>query len=204
MTKRNSFCGIAGLALVVSFALQPSVVAPSAEARPRVQSPYAVVEEVVDGKDYNVTHALVKARPAEVWQVLTDYGNASRVFHMLKKCQVLEDRGHTKIMKHVVAPSGCLGSYEYTLEVKENHEKELTWKRVSGAFKEVTGWWKIEPVDNGRHSMVTYATHVNGGLFVPSGLIKRQFRIDMPQVMHSLVSQAETNQIASRQHPHSQ
>lgn len=200
MTKKKSACEIIGLAILVSVALQPLVVATPCQARPKTESAYTVHEEVIEGRHFNVTRGLVKARPQEVWQVLTDYANASRVFPMLKKCQVVEDRGSTKIMKHVVSPSGIIGTYEYTIELKENHEKELTWKRLSGAFKEVAGYWRIEPADNGLHSLVTYATHVNGGLFIPQGLIKRQFRIDMPQVMHLLVARAEgARHIASRQ-----
>ncbi|HEY9785452.1 MAG TPA: SRPBCC family protein [Candidatus Obscuribacterales bacterium] len=194
--KKSVFAGVISLALMASFALQPSAVA---KAKDHTDHLYPVTEEMIAGKSFNVSRALIKARPEEVWHILTDYCNATRVFPLLKKCQVIEDRGPTKIMKHVVAPSGLLANYEYVLEVKENHLRSLEWKRVSGSFKEVDGFWKIEPADNGRHSLVTYASHVNGGMFMPQGLIKRQFKIDAPQVMKSLVSQAESNtHIASR------
>lgn len=190
---------LAALALFTLVALQPAVVAQPAEARQKSEGPHTVIEEVHNGKTFSVSHALIKAKPEEVWHVLTDYNNASRTFPMMKKCQVIEDKGHVKLMKHVVAPSGICGTYEYIIELKETDKKSLEWKRVSGSFKDVDGWWKLEPVEGGRHTMVTYATYVNGGFLMPQGLIKRQFRTDMPQVMSLLTKHAEGNtQIASR------
>lgn len=190
---------LAALALMAFVALQPVVVAQPCEARQKSECPHAVIEEVHNGKTFSVSHALIKAKPDEVWHILTDYNNAHRTFPMMKKCQVIEDRGCTKLMKHIVAPTGALCTYEYIIELKETDKKSLEWKRVSGSFKEVDGWWKLEPVDGGRHTMVTYGSYVNGGLFMPQGLIKRQFRTDMPQVMATLTKTAENStQIASR------
>jgi ribosome-associated toxin RatA of RatAB toxin-antitoxin module len=186
-------------------ALQPVVVAQPSEARQKSEGPHAVIEEVHNGKTFCVSHALIKAKPDEVWHILTDYNNAHRTFPMMKKCQVIEDRGCTKLMKHVVAPTGALCTYEYIIELKETDKKSLEWKRVSGSFKEVDGWWRLEPVDGGRHTMVTYGTYVNGGLFIPQGLIRRQFRTDMPMVMSTLTKTAESStQIASRREPANQ
>ena len=109
------------------------------------------------------------------------------------------------MLKHQVAPSGLPGTYEYIVEVKENAPKSLEWHRVSGAFKEVDGFWKLEPLDGGRSTEVTYSAYVNGGLFIPPPLIRRQFRIDMPTIMASLKSQSEgSTQIAGRPVPRTQ
>ncbi len=197
--RKTHTSGLAALAVVALVALQPIVVAQPCEARQKSECQHAVIEEVHNGKSFSVSRALIKAKPDEVWQILTDYNNAHRTFPMMKKCQVIEDHGNTKLMKHIVAPSGLIGSYEYVIELKETDKKSLEWKRVSGAFKDVDGWWKLEPVEGGRHTMVTYASYVNGGIFMPQGLIKRQFRTDMPQVMELLTKSAEGNtQIASR------
>ncbi len=197
--KRTKTSDLAAFAIAALVALQPVVVAQPCEARQKSEGPHAVIEETHNGKSFSVSHALIKAKPDEVWHVLTDYNNAHRTFPMMKKCQVIEDHGCTKLMKHVVAPTGALGTYEYIIELKETDKKSLEWKRVSGSFKEVDGWWKLEPVEGGRHTMVTYATYVNGGIFMPQGLIKRQFRTDMPQVMSLLTKHAEGGtQIATR------
>jgi Polyketide cyclase / dehydrase and lipid transport len=75
----------------------------------------------------------------------------------------------------------------------------MEWHRISGDFKEVDGFWKLEPTELGRCTMVTYASHVNGGFFMPQLLIKRQLRNDMPTALTALKNKAEgPTQIASR------
>ena len=149
-------------------------------------------EELMHGKTYTVSKVTVKASPDKVWQVLSDYDNASRVFPQMKKCKLLQDHGHSKLVKHVISPSGLPGSYEYTVEVKENAPHSMEWHRVSGAFKQVDGYWKLEPLDGGRTTLVTYASHVDGGIFIPQALVRRQCKIDMPGVLNTLKTQSES------------
>ena len=64
----------------------------------------------------------------------------------------------------------------------------ILWSFVS-AF--VSGFWKLEPLDVGRTTRVTYASYVDGGFFLPSPIIKRQCRIDMPVVISQLKNKVE-------------
>ena len=158
-------------------------------------------EEIMHGKTYTVARVSVKASPDKVWQILTDYDNAPRVFPQLKHSKLLQDHGAQKTVKHVLAPSGLPGTYEYVVEVKEASPHSLEWHRVSGAFKQVDGYWKLEPLDGGRTTLVTYASFVDGGFLMPQPLVRRQCRIDMPAVMTTLKAQAESSsgmQIAGR------
>ncbi|MBX3077126.1 SRPBCC family protein [Candidatus Obscuribacterales bacterium] len=158
-----------------------------------------VTESVIDGDRYSVTKIVVHAAPHQVWNVLSDFDNAPKVFPQMKKCEVIKDEGHSKIVKHTVAPSGPVGTYSYTLRITEKAPKYMEWHRLSGAFKQVKGFWKLEPLDNGRTTQVTYASFVDGGFFVPAPLIRRQSRIDMPSVMTALKSQVESKiQIAGK------
>jgi len=158
-----------------------------------------VYEETVSGKTFVVSKVLVKARPEQVWPILADYNNASRTFSMLKKCELLENKGTKKIVKHELAPSGIPDTYEYVVEIQENAPKTMEWHRVSGDFKEVDGFWKLEPTENGQYTNVTYASHVNGGFFIPQILIRHQLHADMPTALTALKNKAEgPTQIASR------
>jgi hypothetical protein len=50
-------------------------------------------------------------------------------------------------------------------------------------------------------TLVTYASYVDGGFLMPQPLVRRQCRIDMPEVMTTLKAQAEVHsgvQIAGR------
>ncbi len=162
-----------------------------------------VCEERISGVPYQVARVLIKATPADVWQVLTDYATAASVFPTLKKCQVLSDKGSVKFIRYAMRPTGVLQTFQYDLEVKEQANRYMEWHRIAGDFKSVDGFWKLEPIECGRATMVTHACYVNGGLFMPQALIKHQSHVDLPQVMAALKDRAErTMQIASHgSHP---
>jgi ribosome-associated toxin RatA of RatAB toxin-antitoxin module len=196
------------LAVAVTVSACFGFVADVAEAsQQKLEATHNVViaEEHINNKSYQVTRMTIKARPEQVWQVLTDYSSAPKIFPTLKRCRVINDNGATKRIHYQIHPSGIMTCFEYDLEVHETPHKMIEWRKLSGDFKEVTGFWKLEPAEGGRATAVTYASHVNGGLFIPQGLIKRQTRIDFPQVMAALKHNAEnTTQVAVRaQHSHS-
>jgi uncharacterized membrane protein len=180
----------------------------AAQAKGHLQtSNHSITEELMNGKTYTVARVSIKAAPDKVWQILSDYDNAPKVFPQLKRSKLVQDHGSSKIVKHVLAPSGMPGTFEYTVEVKENAPHSLEWHRVSGAFKQVDGYWKLEPLDGGHTTLVTYASFVDGGFLIPQPLVRRQCRIDMPEVMTTLKSQAEVGsgvQIAGRPQHHAQ
>jgi coenzyme Q-binding protein COQ10 len=161
-----------------------------------------VAEEKMHGQTYVVARVTVKAPPEKVFQILADYNHADKVFPQVKKCKLVADKGATKMVSHEIAPSGIPNTYEYLLEIKEFAPNALEWHRISGDFKQVDGYWKLEPADGGRWTNVTYASYVDGGMFLPQMLIRRQSKIDMAGVMSTLKATAESGsssmQIAGR------
>jgi ribosome-associated toxin RatA of RatAB toxin-antitoxin module len=134
-----------------------------------------VAEEKMHGQTYVVARVVVKAPPEKVFQILADYNHADKVFPQVKHCKLVADKGATKLVSHEIAPSGIPNTtYDYLLEIKESAPYAMEWHRISGDFKQVDGYWKLEPVDEGRSTHVTYASYVDGGLFIPQLLIRRQ------------------------------
>lgn len=163
-------------------------------------------EHQVANRCYQTGKIKVHAKPEQVWAVLTDYTQQTKVFKRLRKCQVIADKGTTKVLYHEVHPTGQPATFEYKLEMKETQpNRSLEWRRISGDFKELEGFWKLEPADGGRNTLVTYGSYVNGGFFIPQALIKRQFRIDTPLILSSLKDRVEgVPQIASNHREASQ
>ncbi len=146
----------------------------------------SVVEVRVDGKLFQKMSTILEAPPEAIWQILTDYGRATEIFTNLKRCKVLEDKGSTKLVSHTIAPTGLPGTFQYVVKVKETAPTRIEWQRIAGAFREVDGYWALEPLDAGRATRVTYCAHINGGLFYPQPVVRRQVQMDMPQVMSNL------------------
>jgi len=185
---------------VVAFNTYVPLSSPPALATESAQS-IEVNDEKIGERNYQVSKILVNVAPEHVWNILTDYDNAPYVFPCLKKCKLVKDKGATKLVEHQIKPTGLPNTFDYIIEVKETGHHLYEWHRVSGDFREVEGFWKLEPMNDGKATMVTYASYVNGGFFIPAPLIKRQARLDMPGVMAALKSHAETNrQIAGINH----
>lgn len=198
--KSRQWTGAVASARVVALvlAILPMVSSGQALARESMGNvtPPPVVDENINGKSFSSSKIIVHARPEQVFHVLTDYANAPRVFPQMRQCKVVADHGTTKVLHHQVAPSNLPGkTYEYDVEVKETAYKSLEWHRISGDFKAVDGFWRLEPVDGGRFTEVTYSTYVNGGFFIPQMLIKNQFKVDMPKVLSHLKSESELNSV---------
>lgn len=152
-----------------------------------------ITEEKIGNRVFQTSKVLVHAKADHVFKILTDYDNAPLIFPCLKKCKVLKEKGNVKTVQHQIKPSGFPGTFEYVLDIKEIANRTQEWRRVSGDFSEVEGFWKLDPTEDGNSTHVTYASYVNGGFFLPQALIKRQTRMDVPAVMTALKSHAETS-----------
>lgn len=152
-----------------------------------------VIEEKIGNRVYQTSKITVHSKPEHVWRVLTDYDNAQFIFPCVKKCKLVKDKGTHKIVEHSVKPSGFPGSFSYVLEIKETPHRMQEWHRLSGDFHDVEGFWRLDPIEDGNSTVVTYASYVNGGFFMPQALIKRQTRMDVPAVMAALKNHSETS-----------
>lgn len=196
LSKGRSGMGISRLSLAFMSVLAlnsfvPSAL-PSAFAAEKSQS-IEVSEEKIGDKNYQVSRIIVHVKPEHIWRILTDYENAPSIFPCLKKCKLVKDKGTTKLVEHQIKPTGVPSTFDYVIEVKEVVNKLYEWHRISGDFREVEGFWRLEPANEGNSTMVTYASYVNGGIFLPPPLIKRQVRMDIPAVMSALKMHAETS-----------
>jgi ribosome-associated toxin RatA of RatAB toxin-antitoxin module len=176
--------------------------APNTFAKANFGSQPDLSEEEIGKKVFEVCRIQVKASPDKVWKVLTDYRNSPNVFPTMKKCEILKDKGNgVKVMRQIIHPVGCPGTFDYVVEVTGVAPKTLEWHRISGSFKEVDTYWKLEPVDGGRSTNVTYSSYINGGILLPSFLIRGQMKDDLPSVLTALKTTSEgaaTSQIANR------
>lgn len=192
--RRAATALAAGTLLLLGGAAAPVPLALPAVAKGEIQnvkSPVDVTDFRIGNKNFQVTKMVIQSRPEQIWHVLTDYDNACRVFLNLKDCKILEDRGCTKVVKHRVRPTGLPGTFEYVLEVKETAPRRIEWHRLRGDFRAVDGYWSLDPLEGGKATLVTYCAHIDGGLFLPAPIVRRQIRVDMPIVMDALKAEVE-------------
>lgn len=182
------------LLILVAFLLGATAIFPPALADQQTESSNEtcmIAERTVGKKTFEIASLVVNASPDRVYTVLTDYQNAVRIFPGLKMCQVVESHGVSKCVSYKIEPGGSLGALEYQVEVRETRPGLIEWHRVGGCLREMEGSWKLEPANGGRSTIVTYAAHVNVGLFIPQFVTNRHVRAGMPGIMNALKTQAE-------------
>ncbi len=189
-------CGV--LAIFVSSATslpQPASAASPAQA---IVEGFTASEEQIGPRIYQVSRLVINAAPNQVQEVITDYDHTDKVFDNVTKCKVLKDGGEVKEVAFTIKTLGSLMSCDYVLEIKSTPGR-IEWKRLSGAFKANEGFWKFEPANGGKATLVTYAKFVDGGMFAPRFIVNREIRNSMPTIMANLKGTAEhDNAVASK------
>lgn len=166
-----------------------------------VAEPTASVEcyqEKLGKNTYEVARTVIKASPAQVFDVLTDYSKVDDIFENLTRCEVIEDKGSSKKVSFTAKSMGGLWKFDYVLELKETAPNLIEWTRVSGAFKANEGYWKLEPVHGGKYTQVTYSKFIDGGLLLPQKLVQKELKALAPGILKNLRTAAERYSVAAK------
>jgi len=148
-------------------------------------------EKTSNGKVYVVGRTVIETTPNCVYNTLTDYEHAPRIFSSLKSCRVVSQTPDSKNIFFSASAAGGLLTLAYVLEVKEKPPNLIEWRRVNGSFKANQGYWKLEPVRSGKATLVTYSKYVDGGLFIPKFFIRRELHANMQLVLSELRKHSE-------------
>jgi hypothetical protein len=183
-TTLRTACG--AVAFVLALSLSVAEANAATNGNPAVQSS----EETFGPHKYQVARLVVNATPAQVQSVLTDYCHTAQMFPKVKECKVVEDDGPNKKVAFTACTAANLWTFSYVLQVHET-PGYIDWHRVSGAFKLNEGFWKMEPLDGGRATLVTFAKFIDGGLLIPQALVVHELRTSMPEIMLNLKTSTE-------------
>ena len=148
-------------------------------------------EENRNNKIFQVAKIVIKASPEKVFKTFTDYDQAPKIFSYLKKSKIMTVDGPRKTICCEADLAGGLFKFEYVLEFIEHAPTLVEWHRLSGAFKINEGYWKFEPIDNGKATLVTYSKYIDGGFLFPQFLVKKELRSNMPVILNELKRSVE-------------
>lgn len=143
-------------------------------------------EEKRDGKTFEVAKIIIKASPNKVFQVFTNYENTPKIFSNLKKVKIVGASGKKKSIACEAELLGGLFTFDYVLEFVEQPPNLVEWHRVSGAFKANEGYWKFEPINGGKDTLVTYSKYVDAGLLFPRFIVNKELHNNMAVIVEEL------------------
>jgi len=107
--------------------------------------------------------AILRASPEQVWRVIVDYREHPRYYPRVTSADVVEQDERRAIVQYRVTAGPF--SFRFYMEkypdpIRRRVEWHLAEGRPHGLFRENSGYWQINPMDDGKASLVTYAIAV--------------------------------------------
>ncbi|GIW21602.1 MAG: hypothetical protein KatS3mg068_0609 [Candidatus Sericytochromatia bacterium] len=131
-----------------------------------------IIKEVLDKNNIATTEVtfLVKAKPEEVWKVLTDYDNYTKFMPAMEEFKVKTRTDKFSIV-HVKLESPPLIDISYDLRrVYDKENWTINFKKIDGKIKDIEGGWKLEKYKD-IYTKLTYRSRIDFGLPVPKFIL---------------------------------
>ena len=119
----------------------------------------------------------VSPKISDLYSVIVDYERYPEFISEIKKAHL-----QSKKPKRVEFTLEMMKTFHYVLEFKEKSPKEVSWTLVeSNLFKKNSGGWKLE--EKKGKTVATYTLDVEFGFLVPSVIVSRLVKNDLPKVI---------------------
>jgi ribosome-associated toxin RatA of RatAB toxin-antitoxin module len=152
--------------LVLSLAvLLGALIFPAIASTVNISMPGDVESQTV--KTLNA-HVTIDAPPSLVWQTITDYNRLKNILPGYEKSLVLKHSGSVKTVDVAMKVARLLPTYQYQVSVREDRDGyKLQMDRVSGDFKSLQAAYRLQPVNDGKQTMMFYSLALNTGFTMP-------------------------------------
>lgn len=145
----------------------------------------------LDLSKYEIFDIEINATPAKVWSLLSTYEEVPRVFGFITKVKRVRQTGPILLLEQEVQPLPPVPAIKYAVEVVEEKEVKLSWDGRTPYIKVNKGFFKLQNLDGGKRTHVTFACWAEAALLVPVFVVKMQQKIIMPKVLQILKEHAE-------------
>ena len=139
-------------------------------------------------------HATVRIHaPREaVWRLITSCPEERAMVPGLLECTVLETApdGSWQRIRHVMNPSWYMPRLTYEFKAAYDRPQRVMIERVAGDLRVLRGSWVLEP--SGKDTVANYSVELSTGFWVPHWLVRASLRRDLPKMLRSLRSRAES------------
>ena len=137
----------------------------------------------------------IAAPPATVWRVLIDCGQVPHLMVGAKSCKVLQhDPAGRWDVREQISQGALLPAIRTVLHSDYEAPRSVHFHRVDGDLKVLEGNWRLEPLDSGLRTRVSYDSRVQAPFGIPAFLARSVLRNDMPKTMNNLRNACEAAQ----------
>jgi len=130
----------------------------------------------------------IAAPPQAVWSTILDCERAARMTPSVKRCTVLsrDASGRTEVREHLVKWSFLLPALHSTSRLTLEPYRRIAFRCEGGDIKDCEGQWRLESLDGGKATRVTYENRAVAPFGMPSGLAALAMRRDVPAALRAL------------------
>jgi len=133
----------------------------------------------------------IDASAETVWRIMTDCDAAPRYIPGLKACKILESGDNWEIIRHDVKWMWLFPRVAYVFRADYQLYRQISFQRISGDLREMSGRWRLSPMDDGRRTIVHYRVYLDPGFMVPGFLVRRSLKKSLLAVLIALRDRVE-------------
>jgi ribosome-associated toxin RatA of RatAB toxin-antitoxin module len=134
----------------------------------------------------------IDAPPSVVFRIILDCDRAARMNPGVKSCRVVSRAPDgTEIREHTVKWGFFLPTMHSTSRVTLTPDREIRFTCIGGDIRACDGSWRLEPLDGGSRTRVTYDMWASAPFAVPAGMISAVMRKDVPNSLKALRRECE-------------
>lgn len=194
---------LAFLATSLLTAANPENHAISEDQWAQLKNGEAVVISGPKGKERKALAAIIVSHsPPAIWEVIDDKESATEWVEGLRDAKVTEvGEGYSLIFQELKV---CFfpGTFKYVIRHTETTPlRRIDFRRESGHFKSLEGFWELHPLEDGSKTLVYYQLKIEPGIPIPAMVIRDSMEKTLPQALidlRSYVDLAEASNGASK------
>lgn len=143
-------------------------------------------------KDVKATQPTVDAKiliprpPDQVWSTVLQPERLMDKEKKVKQIKVVSKTGSTQDLNYTVTMASVLPTLNYTLRHQVTQPNMLQFRRLSGSFKDIQGYWQVTPADSGKSSILTYHLSIDPGPLMPRFMMQNLLKSDLPTMMKNV------------------
>ena len=132
---------------------------------------------------------LIEATAEAVWDFINQGDNAPEYTEGMIRAQVLDRGEDYSIIEQEMKVRPIPGSFVYTIKNQLTEKfRRIDFERQSGDLKEIKGFWRLQPLDSGERTSLTYSLKLSTGFPVPKSMMRNSARKNIFDVLVKLRS----------------
>lgn len=138
-----------------------------------------------EGQNMLAAVVRIEAKPEFVWEIMLDHERVPNYVKELRESKLLETGENWKVVQHKLKMSPLLPRFEYVFKEHYGPDYTIEFNRISGAFRELSGQWKLVSEKDDDHALLLYSTYVDFGWYIPKSWVKKGINKRVPNLLNA-------------------